>query len=593
MRADGMIASVRPGVVTLAAVVAVMSVCGAAGAAGQEATEAGRFGEVVDVQLVNVEAWVTDAGGDPVLGLEADDFEVLEDGRPVEISYFSKIGVGRLEAAAGGPRAAGEGPSTAEPEAAAGGSADAPAHLVVYFDSLHLTEPGLKRLVKEIRRFLDSDLVAPERVLILRQERALSTEAGFGSDRDRLRQALERIRQSGTSGTLVRQEKRLIILRLQQLWDAALSAPSVSGNPCDFFMLQARREVESYGRMAVDRIPFTLRSLEGVASFLGGVPGVKTLIYVSDALETAPAQDLRQLAQQLCPGHPETSAYRLPETLNDAFQAMARSAAANRVTFHALQASGLSTDFFSSAEQAGSDFRFNSSIASGAIRQGERSGMSLIASETGGRAVFNKNSFQKDLVRIGEEMASYYSLAYTPPHGGDRLEHRIEVRIRNHPQLRVRHRRGYRDKGPEERLTDRLYSALHLGAEENPLAARLGAGAMRRVGKNKYALPLHVLIPAERLSFVPGEDGPLAGVTVEVAARDPERSKILRTSTSYEVAAPAGDGDPVIDLLLSVELEPGRYVLAVAVRDRMTQETSYVSTSVEIAPPGEAAAAEM
>ena len=33
----------------------------------QEAVSETRFGEVVDVQLVNVEAWVTDSKGNPVL----------------------------------------------------------------------------------------------------------------------------------------------------------------------------------------------------------------------------------------------------------------------------------------------------------------------------------------------------------------------------------------------------------------------------------------------------------------------------------------------------------------------------------------------
>ena len=41
--------------------------------------------EVVDVVLVNVEVWATDRKGNPIQGLSAADFEVFEDGRPVEI----------------------------------------------------------------------------------------------------------------------------------------------------------------------------------------------------------------------------------------------------------------------------------------------------------------------------------------------------------------------------------------------------------------------------------------------------------------------------------------------------------------------------
>jgi len=46
------------------------------------------FGETIDVRVVNVDVWVTDRDGNPVTGLTADDFEVREDGRPVELSNF-------------------------------------------------------------------------------------------------------------------------------------------------------------------------------------------------------------------------------------------------------------------------------------------------------------------------------------------------------------------------------------------------------------------------------------------------------------------------------------------------------------------------
>jgi len=61
---------------------------------------------------------------------------------------------------------------------------------------------------------------------------------------------------------------------------------------------------------------------------------------------------------------------------------------------------------------------------------------------------------------------------------------------------------------------------------------------------------------------MPQESGSLAGITVEVAAKDPEKVKIFKTRTSYEIPEPTGDDDPLIDLVLSLELEKGKYVLA-------------------------------
>ncbi len=49
------------------------------------------FGEVIEVDLVNVEVWVRDPEGNPVTGLTADDFAVFEDGERVEITHFSEL----------------------------------------------------------------------------------------------------------------------------------------------------------------------------------------------------------------------------------------------------------------------------------------------------------------------------------------------------------------------------------------------------------------------------------------------------------------------------------------------------------------------
>ncbi|MCY3969485.1 MAG: VWA domain-containing protein [Acidobacteria bacterium] len=63
-------------------------------AAAQEAPLPNLFSDVMDVRVVNVEAVVTDRKGNRVLGLEAGDFELLVDGEPVPIDYFTEIDEG-------------------------------------------------------------------------------------------------------------------------------------------------------------------------------------------------------------------------------------------------------------------------------------------------------------------------------------------------------------------------------------------------------------------------------------------------------------------------------------------------------------------
>lgn len=69
-----------------------------------------------------------------------------------------------------------------------------------------------------------------------------------------------------------------------------------------------------------------------------------------------------------------------------------------------------------------------------------------IAAETGGRAFFPRS--EKDLdeayTQIDEDLRSQYILAYTPANGArDGSFRTIQVKIKNHADLTVRHRRGY------------------------------------------------------------------------------------------------------------------------------------------------------
>ncbi len=57
------------------------------------------FSEAIDVRVVNVEVVVTDREGNRIRGLTANDFELLVDGEPAPIAYFTEIDEGIVRAA--------------------------------------------------------------------------------------------------------------------------------------------------------------------------------------------------------------------------------------------------------------------------------------------------------------------------------------------------------------------------------------------------------------------------------------------------------------------------------------------------------------
>src|SRR5689334_8108116 len=62
------------------------------------------FFESIDVNVVNVEVYVTDRDGKRVQGLTRDDFQVLEDGKPVEITNFYAVSEGRVSQSGAAPQ---------------------------------------------------------------------------------------------------------------------------------------------------------------------------------------------------------------------------------------------------------------------------------------------------------------------------------------------------------------------------------------------------------------------------------------------------------------------------------------------------------
>ena len=565
----------------------------AVGRAQQRGAEDYQFSEVIDVQLVNVEVWVTDDKGLPVRGLTADAFEVLEDGRPVEITYFAEIQENRpvlteLERILADP----ETRSPSEPQPPPSAPDGEPGHLVVYFDQLHLLPASRRRAIEDLRDFLLKREVPPERVLILSQDENLTTEATFGSSWTELDEALTRLSRSLPRGGVMASEKRLAIRSLQDLWEWAVTiaqGDSVDA-ACDVFLPRAIPDVEVYAAESRQRIAVTLDHLASAASFLTGVPGVKTLVFISDALERAPGADLMGLIRDYCPVQQTTPMFLLSDELGQEFRTLTRHANSNRVTIYALQTEGLDFSFTGGAEQR-STLGFRGSIAlDSAKRVSEREGMTILASETGGRTIFNRNEFADDLSAIAREMSGYYSLAYEPTHGGDQREHEIKVRLKT-KGLKARHRRGYRDKSPDARMTERLQAAVHLGLVDNPLGVRLGAGAVQPAGaKNRLTVPLHILVPADSVLFLPSEDGVVAQLSVQVSTRNTVDRKGLFDHRAYRVNWKTEADQELIGVVMDLEIPPGVHLVAVGVRDDATRDMSVVSTTLEIhaAAPGAA-----
>ncbi len=579
---------------------------GAGSAAAQEPETGTAFGETVDVQLVNVEVWVTDRQGEPVTGLGAGAFEVREDGKRVTITNFAEI---RAPAApepfapATPIEAPAEQPIRERPlvveELQESAPAEGTGFLALYFDELFSKPAGRKQLIRDLRTFLELRRVPAERVLILRQDQGLEVEANLGSGAAELEAALDRLEAPSARGLQTWAEEKQAFRQVMQAWEEEVNVTGASGSnasagrdACGFFPEKAFRAIQYHIEASRGRIAETLDYLTETAGFLAGLPGPKTLIYVSDGLALAPGKDLMSLVKSLCQGLQADRRLDYLEGMGEGFRRLSRHANANRVTIYTVQALGLRSNLTAtSASERGvtGTFRALTRYNSESKTQ-QQLGLSYLADETGGRAVLNRGRFIEELEQIADDMNGFYSLAYAPTHKGDGREHKIEVKVRaNEPQggkLRVRHRPGYRDKSPDQRMIERLNSALYLNLMTNPLEVRLGAGAISANKKGKIKVPLHVRIPVDQITFLPRRGDDVADLRVAVMAREQGRAKTAFKQEGYRLARPKGSGPGLsVSLVIELELDEGVYSIAFGVRDEASQVASFVATGVELRTP--------
>lgn len=542
------------------------------------------FEETVEVELVNVEIRVEDHKGRPIRGLAKEDFQVFEDRRPVDILHFSELSDHSGSVVPDSSKSA-DTAGSVKPEAEAANSVSEPGVLVLYFDNSHLRSGGRKRLVRDLKDLIRSGALPSPRVLVLAQDPGLETLAPVGSNAEDLLRALEQVETGPAGGHEIDRDRTQLMDRLHEL---AQMSTELFGNPCTMMRDEGLRNAESFGRQVAARVGVTLRHLAGLSSSLIGIPGPKSVLYFGAGLELLPMGDVTHYLSEVCPQF--AADFRRQERFLDQttrFQRLTRHANANRVTFYPMDAQGLSVGSSASVDHA--TFDWKPSPLNDQIRRANlQNSLSFMASDTGGRAVFNRNSLHDEILAVHREAGSFYSVAYRPLHEGDGKTHTIDVEVRR-KKARVRHRLSYRDKSSDERMADRLQGALRLGLESDPMGIDLTRGPARATDKDGiFEVPVRVTVPLEALVFLPEDEHHVGRLRLQVAARDASGRDSAFHQKLFEVELDpslAGRASGRHTFMVDLMLRSGPHVLAVALRDELSRETSYRASKVTVVSP--------
>jgi VWFA-related protein len=562
------------GLLALAAALAPISAATQESAPAPERPPEALFIDRVEVNLVDVEVFVTDRRGRRVTDLAREDFEVRVDGRPVEITNFYASTTPPAVAAAGAPGDL----ATASPGAAASPAGSPPPadaaipreqrlNLMVYVDHTFIQPGNRRRVLDHLRRFLAEGLDDHTWVMLVGYGGSVQVEAPLTRDRETLAAGVEAL--GGKAGGVgpLSIDRVVRVLRNTEQADVASF-------------------VSSFVAQEEAKLRLSLGALEGSLALFAGLPGRKAVLHVSDGL---PAE-VMQLATALYGGD-SALAPGMRNGERRLYDQLVRAAQAHQIAFYPMDTRGPGGHDLTTAEMGPlASFESAPGISNVVLAAGEtlnrQEPLLEMAAATGGSAILNTFNFDRALEAVAVDFASFYSLGFVAPNAGDGRRHAIDVRV-TRPGLRVRHREGYVDKPLLERVGDRTLSFLHLGMESNPLGIHLGLGTPRRDGR-QWIVPLLVRVPAGGVALVPQDGGRRGRLHVFLAVRDDRGrvSKLTHLPHPLEIAdgdAAAEGGD--VGIGVNVEVRPGAWTLAVGVWDELGGGESYVRQTVEVLEP--------
>jgi len=377
----------------------------------------------VTTHLVLVDVVVTDKQGNPVNTLRPEDFVVEENGKPQKISMFVKAGSTTSSAPALPP-----GIYSNRPEYRSAGPIT-----MLLLDALNTEFKDQAYARLQMLRFVQQQYKPGERMAIFTLTGSLGVLQDFTTDPQILYTALQRYKpqpkefasaaqptQSGEGAATTSQVVADLDPATAPLSDSAAAVAAFAGAQVAYAEDQ--------------RAVITLNALNSLARILGGVPGRKSVIWVTGELpfslipenrtvtEAELGEDLPSLNTRRVEQH---AAGNTAEFFRQAHAEEIRETAARlssaQVAIYPVDARGLSISTDVDAQEI----------------------MREMARETGGRAYVNQNEIKDGVARAFDDESATYTLGYYPENKKYDGKYRtIKVKV-NQSGLELFNRRGY------------------------------------------------------------------------------------------------------------------------------------------------------
>ncbi len=556
----------------------------------------------VVTELVELRVVVTDKKGQPIPDLKREDFVLLEDGHPQEISFFSAVEIAASEGSEGvtrvAPRRSGSldepGPIAREP----------PERTVMLFvDSLHMSPSSLHRVKKSLHDFVDEQMTHQDLAAVVSTRRRLGVTGQFSRNRHVLGYAIDKLspgqpaQQSYFTPYLAAQIERGDRQALQLGMQVLSIEDGMPGNgtvsTMTSFSSEGPEEEEESGLFGTDFLvamtrsravqvlsqsshyrKATLSTLKIAADRMASLPGQRLLVLYSDGFT-------------LLDRFGDVDANDLRATINRAVS--------SGVIVYSIDSKGLQPPpMFDASARGGYDPGMFSFLTSS--EKDVEDSLNALAKDTGGETFFNTNDLTGALGKALDNNRYYYRLGYYPAEEDRENYGRFTVRVDDHPEYRIRTQRGYspteffradgreRERTPEEAFQEAVLAPLPV----------TNIGVMVRAQfldteLDEAQVSLHTHIEGDRLPLHEaglGRKGRVLSLELLTYVIDKDGKSVDGKSQLIRMTLPQEGVELFrqqgLHLTRRLKLKPGLYQIRVGVRDRATELTGTAASWIEV-----------
>jgi VWFA-related protein len=514
----------------------------------------------VRTDLVEVHAVVTDRKSNIIENLKKEDFELLENNRPQEISFFSVSGVKDESIHSNGA----VGLQSVREQLN-----KAPARSILLFvDNLHLSFFSLDRVKQALIHFIDERMTEQDMVAIVTSRGTLGVAQQFTRDRQLLRYGIERISLGSVKPESAFTPK-LAVAVLENKTGAMEAAIDILKME-DFIVGDYRTMCElTRGRATkiVSEAAFyrraTLSIIGDLSKQMTDLPGQRMIIVFSDGFTMLDTDNIARF-------------HELDLAINSANRA--------GVMIYSIDTLGLLS--LPPAIPGSVLIRYQG-------HEEEIRGLHAMAVDTGGQMYQNTGDLSYNLSQIYNANRYSYVLGYYLRSDSDVSKFRnIKVRVRNHPEYSVRTPRGFAssdtmtnedeaEKTPQQRLLQAVNSPLAL--------ANLGVSVLAdfmETERDDKQVSLKVYLEGNKLQYREQNQHRLCGLEILYVIYDSEGNRVDACSANVE-ANLTSEGLTQAQtngylFLKRLALKPGVYQARIGVREVSTDRIGTATAWIEV-----------